>query len=668
MFGLNFVQGAFLFAGLTAAIPVIIHLLLKQRARRVDIGSVRFLQKVLKEHNAMRRIREWMLLAARIITALLLAFLFARPFFDRTSLEAGQREVVYLLDRSASMQFEADGTTTLERAYDALRDEIEQIHEETIVRIAAFDSEGVEEIDWQQNYDPPEPSFAATDYGKAIGWARDALQQSTRAEREIILFTDLQESGLGRTPLGEFPRTIKFQMRDFGKSISKNQSIARAEATAVEIRPKLPPKVEVDVLNGSPVPIEAAQVTLQLKPEGDGKPIKQTKELAIAGGEISTVEFEIPDATEGVYVGRVSIAAKDELAFDNTRHVAFEARRPDRILVVDGEEGSNVYGDETYYFLTALQVGETSSDREVPSFEVERIVWDNGKGFPDLAGFRAIVLANVGSFTASDANRLKGYLESGGRVLVCCGDKFTRRAARPLVDVGVLPVEVEGVGSLGPYRMVSWNKDHEVLKPFKDPQYGDLRRLQFQQVALLKPTGEDAETNSEDEIAAASEATTTLASMSRGLPLCVESHVGKGKVIVWASTVDPAWSDWPQGRLFVPLVRQLMAYLTDHHERQHQIEEVVATKKPGVSRVDGRVLVANVDPQESNLTRVSPEKFRETLRLPEKQELGDLSAEELAALAPPPGAERPEEIWRWVAWILLGWLILETFLAGQVHA
>ena len=41
--------------------------------------------------------------------------------------------------------------------------------------------------------------------------------------------------------------------------------------------------------------------------------------------------------------------------------------------------------------------------------------------------------------------------------------------------------------------------------------------------------------------------------------------------------------------------------------------------------------------------------------------------EELAALAPPEDSLRPEELWYAVAWILLGWLILETFLAGQVH-
>ena len=183
--------------------------------------------------------------------------------------------------------------------------------------------------------------------------------------------------------------------------------------------------------------------------------------------------------------------------------------------------------------------------------------------------------------------------------------------------------------------------------------------MEFQKIALLgeKPNASNSEKESN-----------ILARTSRGHVLCAESVVGKGKVVIWASTVDPDWGNWPQGRLFVPLVRQWMSYLTDHHERQSSITHVVASAKPGVTIEGDRVVVSNVDPQESELARVTSAEFRDALQLPDKEEFADLSPEELASLAPPPGSERPEEIWRWVAWLLLGWLILETFLAGRVHA
>ena len=80
------------------------------------------------------------------------------------------------------------------------------------------------------------------------------------------------------------------------------------------------------------------------------------------------------------------------------------------------------------------------------------------------------------------------------------------------------------------------------------------------------------------------------------------------------------------------------------------------------------IQVFNVPTEESELARVTPEEFRQALNLPEKQEMSDLTPEQLAALAPPAKSERPEEVWRAVAWLLLGWLVVETFLAGRVHA
>lgn len=651
MFGLNFIQSGFLLAGLAAVVPIIIHLLLKQRARQIDIGSVRFLQQVLKEHNRMRRLRELLLLAARVITVLLLAMLFARPFLDQTAAKAGQREVILMLDRSASTWLTRNGDAVIEKEYDALLDEIDALHEETAIRVAVFDAAGVKELDWQENAEAPTASFAATDYGKAISWARDAAQQSPRLQKEIVVFTDLQQSGMGPTQISDFPPDVKVHLRDFGSSISTNLSIERITALATEIRPKMPPRVEVAIRNGSPIPAESIKVNLKLTTPSE-RTLQLSQTVDLPGNSVEPIEFTIEQPEAGVYHGEATIAFKDDLAFDNRRFVAFEARYPDRILIVDGEEGHSVYGNETYFLQTALQVGSGEHhSADVPSFELERIIWENATGFPDLAGFKAIVLANVGNFSSVDANRLKDYLQQGGRVLFTCGPKFTRRTARILSEEEILPGEIEGTASLGPYRVADWDRTHPAFQPFDDPQHGDLHHIRLEQLALIKPVPNAK----------------TLMQTSDGKPLFVESQVGAGKSMIWASTIDPAWTKWPRERLFVPLVRQWMNYLTDAHTRQDQIEDQLATETVGISFPVGRVVVANVDPRESRMNRLTPEEFRNQLNLPDKPELGDLSPEELAALAPPEDSLRPEELWYAVAWILLGWLILETFLAGQVH-
>src|SRR5690349_22354317 len=104
---MSFLTPAF-FVGLGAVvIPVLIHLIQRERSRVVLFPSLMFLQRIPYQSVRRRRIRHWLLLAMRCAAIALLVLAFARPFFQQGALAAaaaaGAREVVILLDQSASM-------------------------------------------------------------------------------------------------------------------------------------------------------------------------------------------------------------------------------------------------------------------------------------------------------------------------------------------------------------------------------------------------------------------------------------------------------------------------------------------------------------------------------------------------------------------------------------
>ena len=104
---MSFIQIGFLAALAALAIPIIIHLVFRQRAKRVDLGTLRFLRVVL-EHNARRRrVMRWLLLMLRLACVGLLAFLFARPYLLAARSAGEKRTVAVLIDRSASMELAA---------------------------------------------------------------------------------------------------------------------------------------------------------------------------------------------------------------------------------------------------------------------------------------------------------------------------------------------------------------------------------------------------------------------------------------------------------------------------------------------------------------------------------------------------------------------------------
>src|SRR5690242_18728743 len=91
------------------AIPVIVHLIQRERKRVVEFPSLMFLRRIPYPSVRRRRIRDWALLLMRLAALAMIVLAFSRPFFRRDSLAAatqqGAREAVILLDTSYSMDY-----------------------------------------------------------------------------------------------------------------------------------------------------------------------------------------------------------------------------------------------------------------------------------------------------------------------------------------------------------------------------------------------------------------------------------------------------------------------------------------------------------------------------------------------------------------------------------
>jgi hypothetical protein len=206
------------------------------------------------------------------------------------------------------------------------------------------------------------------------------------------------------------------------------------QATAVEIRPGRPVTVAARLHNVGPLPVEAIPVMLRLDgPDGE---IRQRLTVDVPGHRKQLATFTLDVQTPGLYRGEVTIEPKDDLACDDRRFVAFEVRYPDRVLLVDGQAGRTVFANETYFFEMALRLDVPTTEASPRTYQIERIAWEDGEGFPDLTGFRVIVLANLRQLTDTDLRRLQSHIIAGGRLLVFTGDQTS--AARlprcPIAD------------------------------------------------------------------------------------------------------------------------------------------------------------------------------------------------------------------------------------------
>src|SRR3954453_11542904 len=93
---------------LLVALPVVIHLLARRRARRLDFPSLQFLRETPSFKLRPRRIREPLLLAVRAAAIVLLVFGLSRPFITS---HTQTRSTIHFILIDASLSMKTRGRT-----------------------------------------------------------------------------------------------------------------------------------------------------------------------------------------------------------------------------------------------------------------------------------------------------------------------------------------------------------------------------------------------------------------------------------------------------------------------------------------------------------------------------------------------------------------------------
>src|SRR4030095_3669777 len=105
---MSFLNPLFLFGVAALAAPILVHLVRRTRARRVEFPALLFVRQIPQRTIRRRTLRNLLLLMLRCLTVLLLVLAFTRPFFSSRSAakESSAGATVILIDSSLSMRRE----------------------------------------------------------------------------------------------------------------------------------------------------------------------------------------------------------------------------------------------------------------------------------------------------------------------------------------------------------------------------------------------------------------------------------------------------------------------------------------------------------------------------------------------------------------------------------
>lgn len=198
-----FSAATFLYLLPLAGLPIVFHLLLKQKKRSVVFSTLMFFHRVDPKLNSRRQIREWLLLLLRVLMIALVLLALSRPELRSAAGTAGKLSLVVVIDNSGSMSGGAkDGDMTkLECAKEGARRLLSNLElgSDAAVVLSVKDSAvaAAESLSTDRNalldcLDRVNPTEATGDASLALANAIGLLQSSTAGGGVIHVFTDLQ--------------------------------------------------------------------------------------------------------------------------------------------------------------------------------------------------------------------------------------------------------------------------------------------------------------------------------------------------------------------------------------------------------------------------------------------------------------------------------------------
>lgn len=542
---------------LSLAIPVIIHLVHRRKAKQVPFSTLRFLRLVDQRVARRQRLKEFILLALRVLLIAALIGALYRPMVRSATFKGANvpTTAAIVLDNTYSMRTVQRGALRFDRAKRVAADVIGALEAGDDACLVLFDAPAGTAADPTTGLTALRDQVLAMECGYGTAQVSDALaraaaglERSSNPRKEVYVISDFQE--LSWTPAAaeaarQFGADTPVFLVDVGGEVGENLTVAHAEFGLNVQVAGAESTIYCDVVNTGTINTEK-ELGLYL----DGEKVAD-QEVALSAGARTTVTFGHVFARTGRLLGEVRLAS-DELEADNTWSLAIDVRDRLPVLLVNGDPSAVPHLDETFFLELALKAPSHLA-RAVSPLDVKTV---NAAevGRLRLEDYACVVLANVARPGDLLADRLRQYVESGGGLIVFCGNRVDPAAYNTeLCPVGRPPLMPallgEAVGQVeedraSAFRVTRVAEDHPVFRPIAEQlDLGGVRVFRYLAVGPARTPVE----------------VTPLMEMD-GAPLLLEGRAGSGTVVLCTSSADLDWNNLPARRLFLPLVHQLVYY------------------------------------------------------------------------------------------------------------
>jgi hypothetical protein len=540
---------------LLGAIPIIIHLLNRRRFRRVEWAPMHYLRLTIQRNRRRIQFEQLLLLLLRIALFVILFFYLARPLLNPTGLETwlgsgGRTSQVVLIDDSLSMGYSSGDSTAFSRAKEAAGSLVASIRPQdrcTIVTTSAPRVPVVHEVEATRrdellaatNALPLSATHAA--WPAVLDGLDEVLRSCTYPTKQLTILTDSRKAGWDRSVTSTTGRWegegLRVRIVDLGDEEGSNVALEGLVPLDRTILSGAPSRWEAVIRNDSPRVIAGAKAVLRI----DDKPI-ELKLPEIAPHEVSRVPLAIQFPGSGPHEFSLQLP-DDALAGDNQRWAAMPVKDSLLIRLVDGEPSTESFGSEIDYLAAPLSIGIGAAE----AWRVEA-VQDQDFLSPRLETPDVLVLANVASINAEEAERLNQLVNGGMGLLIFTGAKLDVGLYNDLLfrqTNKLLPCPLKALADETIHGVFVEPLHPSPLEKLLDLKASALERVTLRQIMTVEEPAEGEQVR-------------VLARWNDPArsPAVIERIKGDGRVLLWTTTADRAGNDWPIEPSFVLAVRE----------------------------------------------------------------------------------------------------------------
>src|ERR1041385_3924140 len=532
------------FLGVAAlAAPILVHLVRRTRARRVQFPALVFVRQVPQRTIRRRTLQNVLLLLLRCLAILLIVIAFTRPFFNSGSAardNSAAGATVILLDDSLSMrrgQLFAEAQGRAEGALDEARND-EQLallsfdKRYTVVNRFTTDKNRV-----RVNVRSLSAGWDGTDYEQALRGAESLLsEEQTTGPKRIVMISDFQNAGWTQAS-GTFKLSNDTHLTTLdvgGNNPPPNVAITNVEARGVVFGQKYLDNLVVHVNNFSDMPKDHVQVTFQINDQSVEK-----RDISLNSRDSRVVEFTGFNLNEGANRCTVDITSGD-FAPDNRYYFTLRRETPANALIIEG--ASRGPSDSLH-----LQSALTTNDDLPFKFALKSAGSVDPASIP---GYALVVLNDSGPISSELDDALVRFVNAGGQMIVATG---------PRTQADSFNASLQQIAPATLREAVQTKAGESVA--ITEVKFDHLIFEVFQESGRLAGANVIGYFRSEPRPNAA-----VLARFEDGSPALVESRTGKGRVLLFTSSLGPSWNDLPLTPLYLPFIHQMVRYAGSREE------------------------------------------------------------------------------------------------------